>query len=530
MNQPTAQAAPDFPGQIRAGYDLLRRGRIGDAVAHARTLAETYPEQAQVFAFSAEANRLADDLTGALAAIDTAIALSDDAQHKIKKAWLLSRAYRRDEVAALAETLSAQAGSDATLLWQIGKLYYHHNLLAPAIAHYERALALVGDRAAWRYDLAVARFYAGQAAEAETDLNRVLETSPQAGAVIYLRATLGRQTPDRNHVSDIESRLAAGFDREEDRACALYALGKELEDLGAHDRSFAAIVAGAKARRGTLRYDPAGFYATLDEIQAVMDSSAMSAPVAGSEGEGAIFILGMPRTGTTLAERMLLQSGEVKNAGELTDFGFLMSSGIRKLQAADPGITLAEASLQLDFAALGAQYMQGARQMAGGSSRFIDKMPANFMYSGVIRKSLPNAKIIHLVRDPLDSCYAIFKTLFFNAYEFSYDQVELADYFIAYRRLMAHWHAVMPGAILDVRYEDLVTDPEAQSRRIYDWCGLAWTPAALSVPDKGAVFATASAAQVREPVHARSVRNSRRHVVGLAPLVDRLTAADLYEP
>ncbi|MGO3126760.1 MAG: tetratricopeptide repeat-containing sulfotransferase family protein [Luteimonas sp.] len=503
---------------------------VSATLSRARTLATTYPAHAQVFAFLAEACRLADDLPAALEAIDAALALANDPQHKIKKAWLLSRSYRRDEVPALAEELSAQADSNATLLWQIGKLYYHHNLLPSAIAHYERALALVGDRSAWRYDLAVARFYAGQADVAEDDLNRVLATSPQAGAVIYLRSTLGRQKPERNHVSDIEARLAAGFSSAEDRACALYALGKELEDIGEHDKSFAAISQGARSRRETLKYDAAAFYKTLDEIKAVMDAPAMSVPVRGYDGDGAIFILGMPRTGTTLAERMLLQSGEVKNAGELTDFGFLMSNEIRKIQAAEPGISLAQASMRLDFAALGETYMLGARAMAAGSSRFIDKMPANYMYSGVIHKALPKAKIIHLVRDPLDSCYAIFKTLFFNAYEFSYDQDELAEYFIAYRSLMEHWHAVMPGAILDVRYEDLVTDPEGQSRRIYDWCGLEWTPAVLSVPDKGAVFATASAAQVREPVHARSVRNSRRHVQGLARLVDKLTIAGLYEP
>jgi len=168
--------------------------------------------------------------------------------------------------------------------------------------------------------------------------------------------------------------------------------------------------------------------------------------------------------------------------------------------------------------------------MAGGNAWFIDKMPANYMYCGIIHRALPNARIVHLVRDPLDSCYAIFKTLFFNAYDFSYDLEELAEYYIAYRRIMRHWHDVMPGVILDVRYEDLVTDTEAQARRLYDWCGLEWNPAALSIPDKQTVFATASAAQVREPVHARSVRSSRRHIDRLAPLVERLTAAGIYEP
>ncbi len=522
--------ASELPAQIAQGNELLRQRRFDEAVEWAHGITNAFPTQPQAFAFAAEARRLADDLPGALDAIDRAIALGSDPQHRIKKAWLLSRSYRRDEVPSLAEELSAQAGGNALLLWQIGKLYYHHNLLLEAIAHYERALALVVDHPGWRYDLAVARFYAGEAEPAEDDLRKVLAASPQAGSVIYLRSTLRRQTPERNHVADIEARLRAGFAKDEDEACALYALGKELEDLGEHERSFEALSAGAKKRRGTLNYDASAFYATLDEISEVMDAGAMSAPVAGHGEEGAIFILGMPRTGTTLAERMLLQSGKVKNAGELTDFGFLMTSAVGRVRAVEPGLSPVAASMQLDFAALGREYMRGARQMAGGNPCFIDKMPANYMYCGVIHKALPNARIIHLVRDPLDTCYAIFKTLFFNAYDFSYDQEELAEYYIAYRRLMAHWHEVMPGVILDVRYEDLVTDPEAQSRRIYEWCGLEWSPAVLDVPDKKMVFATASAAQVREPVHARSVHSSRRHVHRLAPLVERLTAAGFYTP
>ena len=534
MSTPSSRlAATNAPGlsqQIAHGNELLRQRRLEDAIELGRAITSAYPTQPHAFAFAAEAGRLANHLPAALESIDKAIALGNDPQHKIKKAWLLSRSYRRDEVPALAAELSGEAEGNALLLWQIGKLYYHHNLLQEAIAHYDRALALAGDHPGWRYDLAVARFYAGDSGPAEADLNKVLAVSPQAGAVIYLRSTLRRQKPESNHVADIEARLKVGFAKDEDEACALYALGKELEDMGEHEKSFAALAAGAKKRRGTLRYDASAFYATLDEIREVTDARAMSAPVAGHDEEGAIFIVGMPRTGTTLAERMLLQSGKVKNAGELTDFGFLMSAAVGKVQAAGAGLSAARASMQLDFAALGREYMRGARQMAGGNAWFIDKMPANYMYCGIIHRALPNARIVHLVRDPLDSCYAIFKTLFFNAYDFSYDLEELAEYYIAYRRIMRHWHDVMPGVILDVRYEDLVTDTEAQARRLYDWCGLEWNPAALSIPDKQTVFATASAAQVREPVHARSVRSSRRHIDRLAPLVERLTAAGIYEP
>ncbi|MFT3757239.1 MAG: sulfotransferase [Pseudoxanthomonas sp.] len=513
--------------KIGQGNELLRQQRAGEAVALGNELARTYPTHARAFAFAAEACRVAGNLPAALDWIDGAIRCDDDPQYKIKKAWLLSRLRRRNEIPALAAELSQHADGDALLLWQLGKLYYHHNLLPDAIEHYGRALAIAGDHPGWLYDRAVAQFYSGAAGPAEEDLNKVLSMSPQAGSVIYLRSTLRRQRPETNHVQDIEARLKAGFAKVEDEACALYALAKELEDLGEYEKSFSALLAGARLKRSTLQYDASSFYETLQEISRVQDAEAMAASAAGHDEEGAIFIVGMPRTGTTLAERILLQSGKVKDAGELTDFGFLLSEAVGKVQAREPGLSSVQAAMRMDFADMGREYMRGARQLAGDNSLFIDKMPANYMYCGLIHKALPKAKIIHLVRDPLDSCYAVFKTMFFNAYDFSYDLEELADYYIAYRRMMQHWHEVMPGMILDVRYEDLVTDTETQARRIYEWCGLEWTPDALRVPDKQAVFATASAAQVREPVHTRSINSSRRHAEHLVPLKEKLEAAGI---
>ena len=131
-----------------------------------------------------------------------------------------------------------------------------------------------------------------------------------------------------------------------------------------------------------------------------------------------------------------------------------------RLGLTDPN--LLRASLQMDFGDVGRSYLAAVRQLAGGQRYTIDKLPFNFRYCGLIHKALPKASIVHLTRDPMDTCYAVFKTLFINAYHFSYQLEELAEYFIAYRRMMDHWHAVMPGVILDVRYEDLVADPQTQ--------------------------------------------------------------------
>jgi tetratricopeptide (TPR) repeat protein len=533
MNTPQAQPNLAVIGPVRQQVDkgiaLLREEKVVEAIQFARSLADAHPGEASVYAFAAEACNMGSDFPAALAWIDKAIGVSADPQHKIKKAWLLSRSRRRDEIPALVEEVAASA-PDGRVLWQLGKLCYHHNLLLEAVDYYERALTVAGENPAWRYDLAIVRHFSGDAEGAEQDLEKLLGAGGGSGSVLYLRSTLRKQTAENNHLAELEARLGAGFARDEDEAGVRYAYAKELEDLGQHELSFAALEAAARKKRATFNYDISAVVSSLREIRDVATADALAVVSEGSDEAGAIFIMGMPRTGTTLTERILLQSGKVRNAGELMDFGAQLSRAMQEQRENDPALSPTEAALRIDFAALGRTYMRGARQMAGGSPIFIDKMPANYLYCGMIHKALPKAKIIHLVRDPLDSCYAIFKTQFFKAYEFSYDLDELAQYYIAYHELMRHWHAVAPGAILDVHYEALVTDTETQARRIYDWCGLEWTPAALEPPDKRSIYATASAAQVREPVHTRSVNSSRRHIEKLAPLLEKLVAAGVMPP
>ena len=515
--------------QIQRGFNLLRRGMIHDAQALSAQLVDANPNSPQALAFAAEVCRASGDVNGTLDCMKKAVEVDRSPIYKLKLAWLMSEVRQRDLIPELAAQIAEQAAGDGDLLWQVGKLYYHHGFQREAICEFERARALIGAQPGLLYDLAIARFYSGDFEQAERDLNQMLEVAPQAGAALYLRAKLRRQNPDDNHVKDIESRLEVGFDNAFDEGAARYALAKELEDLDEHDRAFVALEAGASKVRSTLSYSISPVIDGFRDICTTFDATEMRASQGGWDETGAIFIVGMPRTGTTLVERLLTQSGKVRAAGELMDFGNLLTEAMQRVITEKPTLTPSQAALQVDFAAVGREYMRGARQMAGGYPLFIDKLPVNFMYCGMLRKALPNAKIIHLVRNPLDSCYAIFKTLFFGAYEFSYDLNELGDYYIEYRRMMDHWHGVLPGFVLDVHYEALVKDTESQARRIYDFCGLDWTANALSVPDSGTVFATASASQVREPVHQRSVASSARHAKQLAPLRAKLISAGILQ-
>jgi tetratricopeptide (TPR) repeat protein len=514
--------------QIEHGYALLRGGQLQAALEHISQLLALRPDDTSVQVLASETQLAHRNHDGALAHIDRAIGASGgDAALQLKKATLLVHLRRRSEAIATVAAAADRQPDNGRVQWHAGSLANHCNRPGLALEYYAKARALLGEQPGLLYDIAVAQFFTGDFDGAEANLDRMLAMTPTAGHAMYLRATLRRQSHTANHVQDLQARLARGLAPADAEAAALYALSKELADLGEHERAFSTLEAAARTKRSTLQYSVSSEAAAIGEVMQAYNASVMASHTEGHGDVGAIFIVGMPRTGTTLVERLLVQQGSVVSAGELLDFGNLVGDYAQRSLGPSRGETPAQASLRIDFASLGREYMRGAREAAMGSPRFIDKMPVNYLYCGLIRKALPEARIIHLRRDPLDCCYAVYKTQFFNAYHFSYTLEELADYYIAYHRMMEHWHSVMPGAILEVRYEELVDDTEAQARRIIEWCGLPWDPAILSAsPDKVA-FATASAAQVREPVHRRSVGSSRRHLAALRPLVDRLAAAGI---
>jgi hypothetical protein len=525
-----AAAALDATQQqrIARAFELLRTGSIAEAAGIADALRVECPTHPQVLHLCSETQLAAGADDAALELIDHAIAAAADPRMLLlRKANLLVGMRRRNAAREAAAAALACAPADADTLWAVGRVHGKCDDPVAAGQHYQRAIDAGGTHPSLTFDLASTQFFTGHFLAAERTLDALLADAPGNGHALHLRSILRRQTANNNHVSDLEARLRSGFDDPTARAAALYALAKELEDLGQAQKSFAVLKEAAATKRRTLRHDAAAERASIAAIRGRWTADAMQAASPGHDEEGPIFIVGMPRTGTTLVERMLGRHSEVRSAGELLDFGQSLAAAARRAQAAHPDLSLVEASLLLDFAALGRDYIAGAREAAGGSRWFVDKMPVNYIYCGLIRKALPRARIVHLVRDPLDTCYAIFKTQFNQAYPFSCDLDELADYYITYHRQMQHWHAAMPGEILDVRYEDLVTDLEPQARRLLDWCGLDWQDAVLSPAANDAPSTTASAAQVREPVHARSVGAWRTHEAALAPLRFRLLEAGI---
>ena len=251
--------------------------------------------------------------------------------------------------------------------------------------------------------------------------------------------------------------------------------------------------------------------------------------IQGYDSVDPIFIVGMPRTGTTLVERILGSHSTVFSAGELNHFSLELIPLVRKLAGPKrpSRIEFVEASARVDFRALGEAYIAATQPLRDARPHFIDKLPFNFLYAGLIHLALPRAKIINLQRHPMDTCYAVYKQLFKDAYPFSYDLDELGQYYIAYHRLMQHWNAVMPGVIHMIRYEALVADVESEARRLLDFCGLPWEDQCLRFHENQQASMTASALQVRQPVYASSVGKWRHYERQLAPLQRRLEDAGI---
>jgi len=374
------------------------------------------------------------------------------------------------------------------------------------------------------FNRAAVRRFLGEIDAAEQDYDRVILLDPGDAQAYPNRSELRVQTVERNHVAELERALATGPGSWQYQVPLRYALAKEREDLADYVESWRHLAAGAALRRQHLRYDLRTDLATVDWItQAFPADSTFSG---GFKSDEPIFILGMPRTGSTLVDRILGSHTDVFSAGELPDFAAALISAVHgRLGRVPPRQEMVAASAAIDFAALGADYLRRTRPRTGRTPHFTDKLPLNYLYCGLIARALPGARILHVTRHPLANCYAMFKVLFDQGYPFSYDLGELAEYYLGYRRLMAHWHAALPGRIIEIAYEDLVARSEVEVPKLLTALGLSWQRGCLEFYNNPAPVATASAAQVRRPIYGTAVSAWRHFERELAPLAARLGVA-----
>lgn len=422
--------------------------------------------------------------------------------------------------------MEQSAGQNALLLQQVGELYTQCSQFSDANRCYRRAVDLQPGDPSSVYNLAASCIALGQLEEAEILLNEVIRLTPDDYDAWQNRSTLRKQTPEDNHVKELHYVLRHLGQDDPGRSPVCYALAKELEDMGRFDESFHYLQEGAMARRQRIDYEVESDIATMELIRETFTPGLLCSAPEAAYSSRPVFVLGMPRSGTTLVDRIVSSHSQADSLGEINTLAFsLMRSVAESTGSASPVQSRTELirhSAQIDFSRLGNYYVEAIGQYGLDAPRLVDKTPLNFLYLGLIRLAMPNARIIHLRRNPVDSCYAMYKTLFRMGYPFTYSLQDVGRYYIAYHRLMDHWRKAAPGSFLDVDYEQLVTHQEAESRRIIDWCGLEWEPACLDFHKSSSPAATASAAQVRQPMYSSSVNLWRNYEKQLAPFVSKL--------
>lgn len=422
------------------------------------------------------------------------------------------------------DALAVTASRQPELLQELGLRYTLLNRHVQAERCYQQALTLRPSDPGCLYNHATALIALGRMDDAEAALDKVIAITPADGDAWYNRATLRRQTSQRNHIADIETQLERTTEGDAGQVPLCYALAKEREDLGEYAAAFAALKRGADARRQRMQYRVQDDLDTMQLIADTFDSEFFSRQHIGHENVRPMFVVGLPRSGTTLVDRILGSHGAVASRGESTD---LAQALVRLAGPARDKAELVQRAGQLDFAALGQAYVNTLP--AGTASRVIDKTPNNFLYLGAIAAALPQARIVHLRRRSMDACLAMYKTLFRMAYPFSYDLDDLARYWLGYDALMAHWQQVLPaGCLLEVDYEELVVNQETVSRRLIAHAGLDWDEACLHFEHNAQPTLTASAAQVRQPIYRSSVGLWRRYAHELAPLRRHFENAGLH--
>jgi tetratricopeptide (TPR) repeat protein len=526
---PNFAAAKSLEGRV---WDLMGANNAKQAIAECEKLNRQYPEFGSGWHTTSHLMMRLGNVPAAFAAIERATSIDpDQTDWLLQRAKCLVRLGRVEEVDAAVKALSSRELSTAYQCSALALLLTQLGSREAAVDLYRKAIEFEPDKARHYYNIACLQRTLGELEPAERNFDKTISLDPADYESYKIRSDLRRQTAERNHIDELEQLLGAEIRDDRGRVQICYAVAKELEDLGEAERSFRHLKTGSDRRRKLMKYEVERDLETIEAIKRTFTRDVFTVPHDGCDNDEAIFILGMPRTGTTLVERILASHSDVFAAGELNNFAAQLMTMMRA-QNIDKKVTrdeMVQSSAELDFRRLGEAYVKSTRPFTGKTARFIDKMPLNYLYVGLIHLALPNAKIINLKRNPMDTCYAIYKQLFVDAYPFSYDLEELARYYVAYHQLIEHWHAVLPGVIHTIQYESLVDDIEMQTRQMLDACGLDWQAQCLKFYENKEASTTASTAQIRRPIYKSSVGKWHDYEEQLQPVVEILQQAGVLQ-
>lgn len=502
----------------------LAQGDLAPAVATLDSMHARMPGHARTHLVAAQIAWRHDDVRKAASEALEAARVADEKPEVILD--VVDNLLLTGEIASAhdcLERLSPDAIDSNELLVRCADLRQELGEHGDSLALLDRALPGTPHDAKLHFYRAQQLAFLGRLREAETGYETSLDLAPSSGRAALPLVRLRRQTAQDNHLDRLEMGLAAVAPGTRDHASLEFARYKVLEDLQQYADAWNALARANAIMSAQSGQDVARQHGALQSLYDISAEFPSRQAEFVHHGPQPIFVIGLPRSGTTVLERLLGNHAEVVSAGELSSFGQQLRWAADHRHVHDQ--VFADRIGQLDWAELGKRYLAQTQWRAEGKRYFIDKQPVNWMVAGWVQAALPGARLLHMMRDPMDACFSNYRAMFGDAYSWSYRLDSLAQHYHDYRRSMARWHELVPGAILDVSYADLIAKTEDTLREVLDFCSLEWQPACADITLNNRPVSTLSAAQVHEPLHARSMGAWRPYGEHLAELFSAFSGA-----
>ena len=448
----------------------------------------------------------------------------------IELAYQYSSKRQNAAAAALLTDFESKLTNSPLYLNMAGSVYTQVGMPEHALRLYKKANELQPGVDLFQANLATSLMYLGRVDEATAIYKRLLERFPTHQRNHLTLASLQKAT-DRSHIDQMKDVLRKTQLPPEKNIFLYYAIGRELEDLEEWDEAFEYFKKAGDAVMTVANYDIEKDLCLIDTIMEVCNADwvldeSTDAPVDPS-WKTPIFIVGLPRTGTTLTDRILASHSQVQSAGETHFMQMVLrrESGVESEEKITPEMIVAAAKLSMQT--IGQGYMDMLAYRLGEEPYFIDKLPFNILYLGFITKAFPTAKIVIMKRNPMDSCFAMYKQVFTWAYKFSYSLENLGRFYVAYDGLLKHWQRVVGHRLIEIEYEALVADQDGETRKLLENLGLGFEEACLRFHEIDSATMTASSVQVRRKIHSHSVGRWKHYEEQLRPLRDYLENAGI---